>query len=274
MSCFDLLKNRDEMSYIASLIDKNALYAFALTCKAAYNAVLSLNEPIETTYSSLASSVGLIEWAVNDGCPFETTSFLNQAANDGNLPVVEWLCDTHKFVWNSCDAAENAAFNGHIHLLEWAFKDKENDLSGIYNCAALNGQIDVLKWGLENNITIGEESDENDISCVCNAAAEGGQKDTLDWLRKNNFKWDTFTTAGAARGGHLELLQWLRAEGCPWSPNVYVQAVKRGNFEMIKWAFENGLPPLNSELCLYAKQLGHMDIFEWAIDNGFLWMND
>lgn len=248
MNSFKLLEDRDEMSYIVSLIDKNSLYPFALTCKAAHNAVLSLNEPIQTTYESLVSSVGLIEWAVNNGCPFESTSFLNQAANDGNLSVVEWLCDTHKFVWNSCDAAENAAFNGHINLLEWALKDNEINLSGIYSCAALNGRIDVLKWGVENNIIIGEASDESDISCVCNAAAEGGHKDTLEWLRKNNFKWDTFTTAGAARGGHLEILQWLIAEGCPWSSSVYIQAAKRGNLIMIKWAFENGLLYVNHEI--------------------------
>jgi hypothetical protein len=268
-SLIEHLQYRDELFYITSCIDEDALFPFALTCNAAKNAVRALKTPIETTYASLVSSVGLIKWAIDMDCPLNGKIWLEEAALEGHLDVVRWLCDTLKCDWNTCDAAENAAGNGHLHILEWASQDTEKDLTWIYSCAALCGHLNIIQWATNKKIVVGEFGDTGDMACVLNAAAEGGHRETLDWLRNNGFKWDSFTIAGAAKGGHLEIVKWLRTEGCDWSANVYVQAAKYGHLEIIKWAHANGLSLGRFDLSGYAAKRGNREILEWVRENEF-----
>ena len=268
-SLIDELNGRDEFSHVLSFIDKNAFYAFALTCKAVHNAVLQLKEPVLTTYASLVSSPALIDWAVENGCPPRGKLWLEEAASIGHLDVLQWLYEKYESLWDDLsDAAENAALNGHVHVLEW-IHNKNKDLSQIYTYAALGGHINVLEWAQNHSILIGEAGDIHDKSCVTNAAAEGGHRVVLEWLRNNGFKWDSFTCTGAATGGHLEILQWLRAEGCDWTSAVYSSAAKKGYIEIVKWAHANGLMPFDCDICGHATRGGHIELFLWARANGF-----
>lgn len=66
-SLIERLTDRDEFCHVVSCINKNMLFLFALTCRAAYKAVMDLKEPIKTTIASLVSSIALIKWAVDHG---------------------------------------------------------------------------------------------------------------------------------------------------------------------------------------------------------------
>ena len=248
MRTLESLIDRDEFSHLVSCIDNNALFMFALTCKAAYKAVIDLKEKIKTTYASLAGSIALIEWAIDNGCPHNECIWVAEAGKAGNLDVVHWICDNNHngAVWNY--AVHNVALGGHLHVLEWAYEQKNKDLSSIYTSAAKGGHIHVLEWAQQKKIKVGD-GDRWDIADVPNAAAKGGHRKTLEWLRNNGFEWGSFTCAGATEGGHLDILQWLRAEGCQWSENVYWQAAEGGHLDIVKWVHANGLSTEHSELC-------------------------
>jgi hypothetical protein len=62
---------------------------------------------------------------------------------------------------------------------------------------------------------------DEDSDSLCKWAALQGQLEILKWLRENDFPWDEKTCTRAVRGGHLEVLQWLRANSCPWNENTY-----------------------------------------------------
>jgi len=62
---------------------------------------------------------------------------------------------------------------------------------------------------------------DEDSDSLCKWAALQGQLEILKWLRENDFPWDEKTCTRAVRGGHLEVLQWLRADSCPWNENTY-----------------------------------------------------
>jgi hypothetical protein len=269
-SLIDELAGRDEFLHVLSFVDKDFLYAFCLTCKAVHNAFLELKEPIMTKITRLASSTILINWAVENGCPPCGRLWLEEAASNGHLDVLYWLCDTYdNALWDEInDISENAALNGHVHVLEWLYS-KNKDLSQIYTYAALGGHINVLEWAQKKSIMIGEEGDIHDKSCVPNAAAEGGHRDVLEWLHNNGFKWDSFTCTGAATGGHLDILQWLRSEGCDWTSAVYSSAAKKGHLDIVKWAHANGLMPFDCDICGHATRGGHIELFLWARENGF-----
>lgn len=269
MTLIERLAGRDELSHIVSCLDRNAHFAFSLTCKAAHNAVLSIKEPIKTTYVSIASSISFVEWAINMGCPVKCKIWLDEVAMKGNLEMMIWLCETHACEWNYCDAAKNAALHEHIRLLVWAHENNKY-LASVYIYAAYAGHISVIEWALEKNIGVGDD-DTYDKACVTCAAAEGGQIETLEWLRNNGFEWENLTCSGAAKGGHLDVLKWLRSEGCPWNNDVYMQAAKNGYIDIVKWAYANGLTSESSNLCEYAAREGNLEMLQWARENGFEW---
>ncbi len=52
-------------------------------------------------------------------------------------------------------------------------------------------------------------------SNLCNFAAMNGQIETLKWARANGCYWDEYTCRIVAKNGHLETLKWARDNGCP-----------------------------------------------------------
>ena len=269
-SLIELLAGRDEFPVLVSYIDKNALYAFSFTCKAALKAVLDLNEPINTSYTSIASSVALIEWAIGLGCPLKEQTWLSVAGKEGNLDVLRWVNDKDLKSVDWVRVFNKAARGGHLHVLEWIFEEKYIYMSGIYKCAVEGGHVNVLQWARKKRIWSDNGRDDCDYSLSYIAAREGDHA-TLEWLRNNDFDWERDTCSGAASGGHLETLKWLRAEGCEWGSSVYTCAAENGNLPILKWASENGLTTENTDVCAYFAKEGNLEMLQWARANGFPW---
>lgn len=57
----------DELNCIVHLIDKDALFAFSLTCRAARAAVLDTKRVLRTSYQSLLASIAMTRWAIKIG---------------------------------------------------------------------------------------------------------------------------------------------------------------------------------------------------------------
>jgi hypothetical protein len=61
---------------------------------------------------------------------------------------------------------------------------------------------------------------------VCSSAALNGQLEVLKWARANGAPWNEWTCAYAAGGGHLEVLKWVQENGAPWDGFVQMQLEK------------------------------------------------
>jgi hypothetical protein len=105
---------------------------------------------------------------------------------------------------------------------------------GLCLAAAKGGQLQVLKWLLENDCPWDERA--------CSGAAQFGHLGVLKWSDANDCPWDEKTCTGAAQFGHVEVLQWARANGCPWEKRTRVCAAQGGHVEILQWARANGCP--------------------------------
>lgn len=222
---------------------------------------------------------------------------------NGYLTIFQWYVQKHdeqygnslsiihetKFFRRDTSICNNAAENGHYHIVRWAhangfevssevcvYASRNGNLEfliefwqkGIfwnpYICykAAEHGHLNILKWIKSiGNLVI---SDTN----ICKAAAKGGQLEILKWLRENNCQWDIDMCKEAAKYGQLELLQWARQNDCEWRyDNVYIQAAKSGQLEILQWLRQNG-GVMTSEVYYHAILLNNLEMIEWAYQIG------
>jgi len=277
----------DMFEKITSFIDGDALFAFSLSCRAARDAVLSVQCFLKTSYKSVVvKSISLFEWAVSMGADtkkldvaashfstdikllnhlffmgYHLIDICNANARAGNLEVVRWACK-NGFHYDALTCAL-AAESGHLNVLEW--------LRMISDCpwdrrttwvAARNGHLPVLQWVLSN----GGEYDNGTIA----RAAFGGHIHIMKWLREKGYSWDKVTCSFAASGGQLDALKWAINNGCLWDEDTCLAAANSGFLEILKWARANDCP-WDARICVFAARKGHQHIIEWALDNGVPW---
>ena len=75
---------------------------------------------------------------------------------------------------------------------------------------------------------------------TCSYAALNGNLDLLKWARENGCEWDSWTCSNAALNGHLDVLKWARENGCQWDYMTCSNAALNGHLDVLKWAIENG----------------------------------
>ena len=141
------------------------------------------------------------------------SSFIIIAAEDGNLPAIQWLL-RRNFDWDIL-VPYVAAKAGHLHIIQW-LHDRGYPLDyWAREGAATGGHLHVLQWLHEKDYPLTKET-------LNNAAAEG-QLHILQWLHENGFPLTEETFHGAACEGHLHILQWLYEQECPWDRQYILQ---------------------------------------------------
>eukprot|EP00611_Tribonema_gayanum_P002390 TRINITY_DN11769_c0_g1_i1.p2 TRINITY_DN11769_c0_g1~~TRINITY_DN11769_c0_g1_i1.p2 ORF type:complete len:211 (+),score=36.46 TRINITY_DN11769_c0_g1_i1:578-1210(+) len=174
----------------------------------------------------MASSVPLLAWAFDNGCP-RNSVILWSAAARGDLAVLKF-------------AHESDVPWGMDYPWGAAWRATET-----CSAAAQHGRVEVLEWARSQ----GAPWDE----WTCWRAAHHGQLKALLWLRDNGAPWPATTLCQAAlRGGQLDLLHWARAHDCPWGTRDISSAVQpsvngfSGPVDRIlacvEWALADGCP--------------------------------
>lgn len=128
----------------------------------------------------------------------------------------------HGCPWDS-RTGEEAAENGHVHVLEYAHRNRCPWDAETCNVAAANGRLEVLEWAYS---TTGKDCPWNETTTA--AAAANGHLEALKYLHKKGCPWDESACDQAAEGEHLACLRYARKQGCPYNP--WNQAAK--------WALE------------------------------------
>ncbi len=154
---------------------------------------------------------------------------------------------------------ENAAMNGQLDVLKWAYaNDYKNSFDASY-FAAINGQVDVLKW-------LGEHSVMDIKTCIF--AAANGHLEVLKWAKEIDYKWEITSICDiAASRGYLHILQWAHENGYPWYERTCALAALNNQLPCLKYARENGCN-WNNEVYANAKSYGHTELLNWAVENG------
>lgn len=93
------------------------------------------------------------------------------AAAGGHINIIEWL-RTIDCVWYA-SLLFGAVY--HIHVLEWLKSNKLSFLKDVCNTAASNGQLDALKWGIDNGYPFDRQQCFN---------LSTRHKNIQDWLKK------------------------------------------------------------------------------------------
>ena len=75
-----------------------------------------------------------------------------------------------------------------------------------------------------------------------NVAAQNGNLDNMKWLLENGCPWGKFTFYTATKNGNLDNMKWLLENGCPWNASTFGNAAENGNLDNMKWLLENGCP--------------------------------
>ena len=224
----DLLKASNLMHHVYQLLDENDRSILSRVDKEFCELEKSsrtADQPRRFVVKHFTKSVGLIEWATIEGCPWDGRT-CESAAGEGHLEVLKWLRE-RRCPWDERTCA-SAAGGGHLEVLEWL-------------------RTQGCPW------------DER----TCTSAAHKGHLEVLKWLREQGCPWSIFTCASAARGGHLEVLKWLREQGCPWDDFTCEMAAANGHLETLKWAREQGCS-LNKEECKnVALNNNHTEVLEW-----------
>lgn len=188
-----------------------------------------------TAIAASKGHVGILEWAVLEGCPLSAHT-MRCGIEGGHLDVVEWGAQ------QGCPFPEDSC-----HL------------------AALGGHLDILKLARAQKLPWGE---------TCMAAAEAGHIEVLRFARRNGCPWDSSTSRAAAWGNHFEVLQWVVAQGCSVDKEVCHGAAMSGNLPMLQWLRREGGGSFDCRTCSYAALGGNLEVLKWLKNEDCPWDED
>jgi hypothetical protein len=225
--------------------------------------------------AALGNHTAALSWLVAHGCAFdrETASF---AAMSGKLDTLEWIHANRapngylleiddEYSAIGVDVCQEAARNGHVHVLEWVLANGGTWDDQAWSSAAFGGQLATLEWLLAKSTSSTPPLGLDDH--MCTSAAQSGSLDVLKWLRQHGCPWGHSVCKHAARNGHIQMLQWARRSGCNWDHQTCDAAAQGGFLDVLKWAVANQCP-LSSQTTVFAATNGHTEVLEWLVSAG------
>lgn len=167
--------------------------------------------------------------------------------------------DDYRFVYNrgSLDIVVNTCIRyGSLKILKYVHKKKGYVFSASHiDNAAFYGHLELLEW-------IISISDIKPSTPIMINAVQGWNWHVLKWLHQIGCPWSDTICSEIARIGNLEILKWVRDNGCPWTSTTTLTAAKYNQLEILKWAYDNGCP-ISHECWDMALNGTHIPILQW-----------
>lgn len=251
-----------------------------------------------TTYQAAnhVNIFAMVKWlhsTVAPADPNRATGLVSQAANLGDLEMLEWVLALKKEPDKQIDLLLHCAVRRNRKLvLEWAITrfDVAMDQSHM-DVAVSAGQLELAQWIFDNGITtVSTQAIEN--------AAQAKHFGTIAWALKKliipvNDVWPTnaarypcgnlditqqlhdagvkFTHEAmdtAASGGHLDTLIWLhehRTEGCTTA--AMDGAAANNHLDVVMWLHFNRREGCTTDAMDQAATCGHLEVVRWLHEN-------
>ena len=104
---------------VQQFVDRNSSSLTSFSPESSSSVALSTTQNHKFKPSEFASSINLIEYAIECGCPIDRTRFATFAARFGNIDVIRYLVvekDLCEWDWRT---TQKACEFGHVELLKW-----------------------------------------------------------------------------------------------------------------------------------------------------------
>ncbi|KAL3664186.1 hypothetical protein V7S43_010515 [Phytophthora oleae] len=203
-----------------------------------------------------------------------STGLVN-AARRGEAELVQWLLgsivaerftvDKHSGIFK---AAEAAAGNGHLHILErvLVYDKRGVCIKPAILCAARGGCLDALKW---LNTRLEPPANLQDCaSSLLEAAARNGNTEVASWIVEvagvDCLRQSVASAAQSAiSGGHLEMINSLvEIASSIEGPFCLDGPAGKGYLEAIEWGLEHGGVCTTAAMDAAASN-GHLEVVRW-----------
>lgn len=286
--------------------------------------------------ATVASSLSTLKWAYRMGCTYAWDEEMCAAiAKGGDLKALKWARkkkipwdervgvelaarnDIAALAWTQLDlvmvrvsgvkwekvplsrrVARSAAAHNALDTLQWMYRRVPTNVIdvGVFDKAARNGHLRILKWGLHEDILRSVRPQ----NYLLNAAI-GEHVELMHWLVERGFQFRDRTMNGvitqsvslellktmhalgcpmittaltrAAACNRRDILEWLRSVGCAWHKGATEGAAKNGHLDLLIWLYESGCPLCNDSLEAAAGH-GHLEVVKWIFNHGFPVCND
>jgi hypothetical protein len=155
-----------------------------------------------------------------------------------------------------------------LHRLKIMCEPEGEPMSSLCRVAALNGQINVLKFLHGQGYALDK--------CSPNGIAQLGHLEILKYLRQQNRPWKAASVANsAARAGKINVLDYvLTSADPPLTPkeqqSVMNNAGVHGQLEACKWLNNTALIGMPTGVWSSA-DMWPLNTMQWAIENGGTW---
>lgn len=172
----------------------------------------------------------LLQWARGQRLPWKNT--LNEIARSGNIATMEWAL-ANGCPWEPENLCLHAVLGDSLSMLQWLRLKNCPWNPMIATACAGKGNVEMLKWVLENGCPLPQEG-------VWNLASAT--------IRTSNYH------------KAIALLQYLRTIGLSWDQKICEEALCSEKFQLLEWAMANSVPhDFDSSTKLFAFGVGFID---------------
>jgi len=209
------------------------------------------------------ADIKFIEWCVDTHSPLSLCGVLEKAASVGRFDILKSLYrlseKSHHYF--SVGLFNDAARDGHLNIVRWLCS-KFEAYSAVFFGAARGGRLNILEWATERH-----PPTDSVLQEIVSGAASGNHLPVIQWAVARGFVLNTTVLYCAAYAGHLSLVQWLLQNNCPFVARVWNGAASNGHLHVIKWVFENGLP-CDGNLLISACKSSRLEIIKFLYERG------
>lgn len=276
---FDILNN-DNIINVISLahVNKNLHKLISL-----YGKENSINRIPNCKYAAMTNQIEMLKWALNLSFPisYETCVI---ATKNSNLNMLKWLLGNkiEKSVLWSNSIINTAAGHGDMNIVKWILENisstkldslREGDrLNGnLFNFAVRGGNLNLVIFLKEHKFSLFPLKRR-----VMYDAILGGHIHILEWLKTQNFKLYTNLYYIAMIHQDIRVLDWLKLNECPIETHkiphwtIRKRIIETGNKQILQWANNNGFP-WSVITMMDVASYGTLETAKWLSENGCYW---
>lgn len=186
------------------------------------------------TCRAAAAHLETLTWAVENGAEFDHVACATAAAADTHLQTLQYVMSAANS-WTEEDLLQvsiEAANNGNLEVLQWLHAEQWLDVRCLASCAVVEGNIALLEWAHKIGAPPCDALED---------AADCERLDILKWLHAHDCPPDEDIFALAVARNNLELLNWLLECGCPRGGKILSTVASHANLNTLKWLREKGI---------------------------------
>lgn len=199
-------------------------------------------------------------WMKDDCCPFP--DIFSAAVYSQNLDFLQWL---HKIKcpWDYKVTVNLCKLNNY-NILKWALTKKCQITPLCLNYAIKNNNLKMIKLLKKHNV---------DLLTGTYYASKYGNIELLKWMLNNNFPDGGEASVAAIKTNNVQILEYLHSNEYTIMPEICDFAAINCNINVLKWAVDNNFEIDKKEILDYITRNKRitLDDIKWCKNVGASW---